>query len=248
MNDEELDRRLRAADRMTAVQIAGEVLDRVHADVRAEAKKRQRRRIGAIAGLGVLALGGLATAPAAAEVVREWLAIADWQPDAGGEILPGSEMIDLSAPDRPAYIASRFPEWLPIPPGTTRTEMIDEVVDRWRNVPDAGFTQEIGFRYDFERLAYCGWIDAWLTSEDAVVVAKATTVMRDSIGWPAFNATDADGVVPAFLTAYADAAATGDRDGVQFAAWQYGCSTWDGEDRQWWLERNAWFQQNDPRR
>jgi hypothetical protein len=248
MNDEELDRRLRAHDRMAGVRVAEDVLDRVHADTRAAGTKGRRRRAAAIAGLGVLVLGGVATAPAAADVVRDWLAIAEWQPEGGTEIIPGSDMIDLSAPDLPEYIASRFPEWLAIPPGTTREQIIGEVVSHWQNVPEVGLTQEIGFRYDFERIAYCGWVDAWLTSDDPALVSEATHRMREAIGWPAFNATDADGVVPLFLTTYANAAEDSDVDGVQFAAWQYGCAVWDGDDRGWWLEQNEWFQQNDPRR
>jgi hypothetical protein len=247
MNDDELDRRLKTADRMAEVHVADALLDGVHADARAASQRALRRRALGIAGFGVLALGGLATAPAAADAFQDWLAIAEWQPEGGTEIIPGSDMIDLSAPDLPEYIASRFPEWLPIPPGTTRERMIDDVVDLWQSKPDVGFTQEVGFRYDFERIAYCGWIDAWLTSDDPAVVSEATRTMRGAIGWPAFNDTDADGVVPTFLTAYANAAEQGDPDGVQFAAWQYGCSSWDGDHRAWWIEENEWFQQNDPR-
>jgi hypothetical protein len=225
MNDEELDRRLRTADRMSGVRIAEEVLDRVHSDVRAEAARSLRRRAAAVVGLGVLSLGALATAPAAADVVREWLAIAEWQPEAEGEILPDSDMIDLSAPDLPDYIASRFPEWLPIPPGTTREQMIDDVVASWHNVPEAGFTQEIAFRYDFERIAYCGWVDAWLTSDDVATVARATDTIRAAVDWPAFTATDGDGGTAAFLGAYATAAdADSKTPTTQRTPWARRCS------------------------
>jgi hypothetical protein len=235
MRDDELDERLRSFDRMRGVRVPGEVLDRTVAEVRAG---RQRLRAGVIAGAAVLGIGGLLAAPVAANALREWLAVAEWQPEAGGEILPDSEMIDLSAPDLPEYIASRFPDDLPIPPGATREELIAAVVEHWQSVPETGFTQEIGFRYEFERLAYCGWLDARLTSVDIAVLARADAVLEEAIRWPAFVTTDADGVVPIFLRAYAEASHRGDLDGLQYAAWQYGCPVWDGDPRAWWGEQN----------
>jgi hypothetical protein len=245
MNDEDLDRRLRAADRMDGVRLPESVLEGVHREARAIADRSLRRRISAVAGIGVFSLGALTAAPSAVQAITHWLAVAEWQPDAGGEILPDSEMVDLSAPDLPEYIASLYPEWLPLAPGVTREQLVADVVGA--DLPEEGFTQEVGFRERFESLAYCGWVDAWLTADDPAVTSAAIAVMRDAIDWPAFTATDGGGRRE-YLTVYAMAAESGDRDGVQFAAWQYGCSAWDGTDRGWWIEQNPWFQQNDPRR
>lgn len=233
MRDTEIDERLRSLDRMADVRMPAEVLDRAVADVRAG----RRWRRGALIGAALLALGGLLAAPVAANAVREWLAVAEWQPEAGGEILPDSEMIDLSAPDLPEYIASRYPEWLPVPPGSSREQLIADVVDHWQNVPEAGFTQEIGFRWEFERLAYCGWLETRLTSNDLAELTRADQVLEEAIRWPAFTATDADGVVPIYLRAYSDASRRGDLDGLQYGAWQYGCPVWDGDPRAWWGEQ-----------
>jgi len=247
MHDDELDARLRAADRMVGVAIPEADLDRAFDAARNQGRAGHRLRLGIVAGAVALGLGGgIVAAPAVADTIREWFAVAEWQPDPAGEVLPDSEMVDLSAPDLAEYIASRYPEWLPLAPGTTRQQLIDAVVGRWQAVPEAGFTQEVGFREDFESLAYCSWVDAWLTSADSSVVSRATDVMREAIEWPAFVATDGGGRAE-FLTAYAMAAEAGDRDGVQLAAWQYGCGSWDGESRTWWIEQNEWFQQNDPR-
>jgi hypothetical protein len=246
MHDEELDARLRSADRMNGIAIPDDVLDRVFAEARAEGRRGGRVRTGVIgAGVVLGLIGGAVAAPAIADTVRAWLAVSEWQPEAGGEVLPGSEMVDLSAADLPEYIASRYPEWLPLAPGETREHLIDEVVARWSM--GSGNTQEVGLRHDFEMLAYCGWVDAWLNSADPSEVAQATTVFRQAIDWPAMNETDGGGTRE-FLTVYAMAAEAGDRDGIQFAAWQYGCDAWDGQSRAWWLEQNEWFQQNDPRR
>jgi hypothetical protein len=238
MRDDQLDRRLRRTDPMAGVHVPEHVLDRMHVEVRAASAKSRQRRFAGIAGLGVFALGGLTAAPVAADAVREWLAVAEWQPEAGGEILPDSEMVDLSATDLPEYIAAKYPDWLPIPPGSTREQLIAQVVERWSQVPEVGFTQEVGIRETFERIAYCGWVDAWLTAGDPAVVAEATGVMADAPEWPAINQTDGGGVV-AVLAVFAEAARTGDHDGVQYAAWQWGCSAWDGDPREWWGQENG---------
>jgi hypothetical protein len=246
MHDDELDARLKSADRMTGVSITGEALDKAFSDAREQAQRRRRLRVVVLAGSVAVALGGGAiAAPAVADTIRDWLAVAAWQPEPGGEILD-SEMVDLSAPDLPAYIASRFPEWLPIPPGATREQLIEDVVERWQGVPEAGFTQEVAFRESFESLAYCGWVDAWLTSGEPATTARATEVLREAIDWPAFTQTDGGGRRE-FLTAYAIAAEAGDHDGIQVAAWQYGCGAFDGDPRPWWFEQNEWLRQNDGR-
>ena len=233
MRDTEIDERLRSLDRMADIRMPAEVLDRAVAEVRAG--RARRRRTGLIAGAVALVLGGLLVAPAAT-AVRGWLAVLDWHPT-GTEVIEGSEWVDLSAPDLPEYAASVFPDWLPIPPGETRESMIDAVVAQWTAVPEPGITSDWGFRYEYERLAYCGWLETRLTSNDLAELTRADRVLEEAIRWPAFTATDADGVVPIYLRAYSDASRRGDLDGLQYGAWQYGCPVWDGDPRAWWGEQ-----------
>ena len=226
MNDDELDRRLRRLDRMAEAHVPEAVLDGVHAAARAVGARSSNRRFSLIAGLTVFALGGVAAAPTLADTVEQWLATSGWQPAVGNEFIPGSETVDLTAPDLPDYIASRYPEWLPLPAGTTRQDLIDAVIEVWTHAPEGQrYTQEVGIRYSFEQYAVCGWIEIARTSDDPAVVAHASVVMRDAATWPAIaayetvlgDATD----IPEVLTAAADA--TGDPATISQAAWRLGC-------------------------
>jgi hypothetical protein len=238
MTEEELDERLRSFDRMRGVAVPDEVLEQLLAEARSRGRIGLRRKTAAIVGAALLGLGGLVAAPAAADAVREWLAVADWQPEAGGEILPDSEMVDLSAPDLPDYIASRYPEWLPLAPGQTREELIATVVEQWSNVPEAGFTQEVGLRHSFEIAAYCGWVGAWLDAENLDRAAEAGRVLADAAHWPAMEATDGD-IIVEIMDEVARSAAAGDREGPLFVAALYGCAAADGESHSAWFEQRA---------
>ncbi len=235
MRDDELDERLRSLDRMADIGMPGEVLDRTVAAVRTG---RRRLRAGVLAGAAVLGLGGLLAAPVAANAVRDWLAVLDEQAT-GTEVLPDSEWIDLSAPDVREYVETIFPDALPIPPGMSRDRMIGDTLAQWEAVPDVEITSNWGFLYEFERRAYCGWLEVRLTSTDLALLTRADQVLEEAIRWPAFVATDADGVVPTLLRAYSDASRRGDVDGLQFAADKHGCEIWDGDGRGWWFEQNV---------
>lgn len=242
MRDEELDRRLAVADRMADVDVAPRVLDELVERTRDGGRRSRRARLAVVAGGLALALGGgIAAAPAVADTVREWLAIAEWQPDAGGEVLPDSEMIDLSAPDLDEYIASIYPEWLPLAPGRTREQLIAAVIEQWSSVPEPGFTQEVGFRHSFEILVYCDWVGVWLAGDPGLVV-EANRVLADAPQWPAFVATDGD-IIVEIMTEVARSAADGDREGVLFVAGMYGCEAADGEPHgEWFAERAEYFE------
>jgi hypothetical protein len=210
MNDADIDRRLRAADRAHA--IAGGTLDALAVAAQREARTSRRRRLTAIGMSALLVVGGGAVAaPAAADAVREFLAQSDWFPAAGGEILPDSEWVDLEAGDLREYIEFVYPEYIPIPPSMTRDEIIDRTYEIW-NQPDAT-TQEVSLRRSVETFAYCGWavelIDAQRDGDAGRYDRAAQTVLA-AAEWPALVATDGGGIT-AHLREVGTAALKGER-------------------------------------
>jgi hypothetical protein len=248
MDDDELDRRLTRADVARNLTVPGVTLDELALAAREAGRSSRRRRLGLAAVLGALALGGGLAAPAAADGIREFLAISEWQPGldpdldedcppASCQFAPGSDMVDLSAPDLRQYLETIYPEWLPLAPGETRTAILDGMAAQAASDPEAGLTQEIGLRATMERIAYCGWVDLWLTTSDDAAQVQAADVMLQATTWPATVETDGGGVV-AFLEVFAAGAAAGDREAVEAASWQLDCST-AGPYPADWFEQNT---------
>jgi len=250
MDDDELDLRLSRADRAQVSAVPRATLDELVLATREAGRTSQRRRLGLAGVLAAAAVvGGALAAPAAADGISEFLAISEWQPgldpglpaDCPPEscaFAPGSEMVDLSAPDLRHYLETIYPEWLPLAPGTTRAGILDGMAAQAAADPEAGLTQEIALRATMERNAICSWVDLWLTTSDDAERTRAADVMQEARSWPATVDTDGGGVV-AFLEVYATGAAAGDRDAVEAASWQLSCSTAKGYPADW-------FEQNTP--
>lgn len=231
--DDELDARLARADRAAGAFPAGSALERLAAETRRESRQTSlRRRVAALTGTGLLVVGGVAVAPAAADTARQFLAQLDWSPEPGGEILPDSEMVDLSAPDLPDYVASLdFPE-IPLAPGQTREGLIAEVAAQWA-VPD-GVAQEVGIRHSFEILVWWGWLDeldAALVAGNVARQDAALAVLHEAPTWPAMVATDGD-IITIIMDFFVDELdRTRDREVLQVLLRLEWAPSWDGVER-----------------
>ncbi|TPW77708.1 hypothetical protein [Schumannella soli] len=219
IDDDRLDARLARTRREIAAS-DDLVTDIAAASARRRSATRRRRLTwgGGITALALL-LGGV-TAPAAADAIRHFLAQTG-QVCGGGECGPSSEVIDLSAPDVSEYAASLYPDYVPVPPGTTRDEIIREVSSQY-DEPVQGVTTESDFVGVYEIAGYCGWVGEWITADekhDAKRRAAATKVIVDSLQWPNINGGDA-GEINALV---AKAAQSGDDEGLRFAAQTYAC-------------------------
>ncbi len=232
MSNDDLDRLLLTPD---VPPTQPETLDQL---ARATREHGLRQRRGRVIGSTITVVVGLClalvAAPATAEVVRQFFAQTDWEPDAGAPRAPGSEFVDLGAPDLGAYIESIYPDWLPLSPGQTREQLIAETAADYARVERPGevFTQEVYIRARLEDLAYCGWIDLWLT--DTASQSDAATVIAERATWPA-TAARADARSLALFDALSGAARDGDREGMLAGAQTLECGSWDGTDRTPWL-------------
>ena len=209
ITEKDLDARLAHADRSLTVEEAA--LDALSIATREVARARRSRTRVVIAGglvLGLAAAG--AAAPAAAGVVRAFLAQADWFPRAGGEVLPDSEWVDTSAPDLRDYLENTYPDDLPLAPGQNRASLIDQVAEIHQTNP--GLTQQVSLRRSFERLVHEAWIAEWIDADavgDARRAEIAADVLAEAPDWPAFVATDGGGITDR-MRDLAAAAADGD--------------------------------------
>lgn len=198
---DDLDSRLSRLSRNADVN--PRILDELVISTRDVARSTLRHRLVAGVTAGLLVLGaGAAAAPAAADAVREFLAQSDQQFEEGGEILPDSEVVDLSASDLRAYIDYVFPEDLPIPPSQTR----EWLGDRTYEMSNASNTvaQEVSLRRQIETLAYCGWVVEYLDAErhgDDRRTDAAAVVLVAAADWPALVATDGGGIMDRYRNA-----------------------------------------------
>ncbi len=243
--------RIRDADPASRLSVDDATLTRLLADSKRPRPARHRKLILGIGLIGVLAVG--AAAPAAADVLRAFLAQTGTFGNAIHSEEDNSEWSDLLAPDARKYIASIYPDDLPVPPGTDVATFRLLVADKIIAAAHATSQQEggvgiqqqrTGLQRSFEQTAYGEWIRTWLVADKAGDVATrdaAAAALQDACSWPAFVATDGGGVIAQMQT-FADAAGDVDRDGVQAAA-QYnlvdGAGGWDGIDRNWWITEHT---------
>lgn len=233
ISDDQLTGDLRAADRAAQMGEHDEAIRlMVAASRRTPAKKSKRR--GVLIGAGILsalALGGGVAVPVAASAIRTFMAQnVPADTDFGGEAIPDSEYVDPTQPDIDEYVASLYPDELPLAVGDTREGVIGKVSGF--NEGLVGTTQEVTFRQQYEAVIYCGWIGQWLAAdfeEDLVAREAAAQVMVSAADWEAFNATDggtSDGRTNMDLVRDAAAGArAGDRSAVLFMNDMQSCNS-----------------------
>lgn len=233
IDDEELTQRLsRAGARQRSVAVVPPgTVSLLVADTRRRAESRSLRRK-MLAGIGSVAVlgSGIVAAPAAAEVIQQFLAQTGIV-FGGSEVIEDSEFVDTSASDLGAYLESIYPEDLPLAPGQTPEGVIEHV--RAERSAQPGITQKVDLVRSLEHAAYIGWIDEWIAANevgDTERMATAAAMIADAATWPAFVATDAGGVTY-MMSRYAEAVAAGDVDAAQELAQVEGADSWDGVDR-----------------
>lgn len=212
MNDEDLDQRLSRLSRTAEVDAS--TLARLAISARQQAVSSRRRSAAGLALSALLVIGGLLIATPASAGVRHFLAQLGLPIGGGSEVIPDSEWIDLSAADLREYIASIFPDDLPIAPNQTREGLIDGAFEMHEATNT--ITQEVGIRRSLEVLSYCGWAlelrDA-ATAGDGDRYDRAASTLLDAADWPALVATDGGGITDRLRDA-GEAAVRGDRGSV----------------------------------
>lgn len=220
---DDLDRRLMALD--SAPAVAPSTLDTLARAAQREGRVSRRWRLSVISASAILALaGGVVAAPAAADVVRAFMAQSDWDPEPGGEILPDSEWVEVGAPDLEQYIDFIYPDYLVLAPGQTREQIVSAVAGLWKG--QEGLTQEVGLRLSMELGVFCGWANEWVDAHDTGDEARAEAAIDGMLlttTWPAQAATNAGGIVERQIeiVGYAQSA---DLESFQFGVAQNNCT------------------------
>lgn len=256
--DDPLDARLRSADPARRLTVDDTGFDDLLRQTTARRRPRRRSVVIGAAVIAVVAMGAGAT-PAAADVVKTFLAQTGWfgdSPNPGGQATGawGEEYIDLLAPDTRDYIVSRSPAYIPLPTGTSRAKFDQDVADQIiaaarrtsKQNDGVGVTEHaILVQRSFEQYAYNQWIRLWLEADDRgdeAARTRAAHALRAACTWPAFAKTDGGGG-GALMKDFAHAAETDDVEGVQAAA-QFnaaghpGSTGWDGVARDWWIKKH----------
>ena len=236
MTDDDLDVRLARAAR-THPHVTTETLDALARDARAQGWRSRRTRLIGGASVGLVALlAGLFAAPAAADGIREFLALTGDVCDYGTECQEGDPVIDLSASDLSQLVHADYPEYLELPPGVSRIDMERAVVERMARLNALTYESAVGQQY--ENLAYCGWVREWLDADDAgdpARVASAAGVMRRAITWPATAGSVVDEAWFTLHNDFANAAEDGDRAGVRAASVVNACGEVEDKEIRAWM-------------
>lgn len=214
--------------------------ERVHRAV-IESSRRRRVRRATVAGAAALTLGaGLIALPAAADVVREFLAqtgVVCEGSECGGD---WGEMIDLGAPDVDEFVASKYPDYLVLAPGQSRDGVVAQVQEAFPTEQNA-VTPEASFAAEYEHLAYCGWIDEWLRADaeaDLTARGDASDVLTEMLTWPGPMQTTDDPNIIVLQSAFAEAAREGDDDGVKAGGYMNRCPGYT-ESKSAWIRSNV---------
>jgi len=220
IDETQLDDRLRASRRADPV-VPPVILAELAVATQTAARTTRRRRLGAIALAGTLLLaGGTASAPAIADGVNHFLAVLDIPIGSGTEIIEDSPWVDPAASDFPDFVESIYPDYLVLAPGWSREQVVEAVVGAAAN--SDGLSQAIGYQYQMEVVASCGWAAEWLAADavdDESRLTAASRALAETVDWPALAAVDGGGVTD-MQRAFADAAAAGDREAV--SSWMQG--------------------------
>ena len=231
--DDDLDRRLLRADSARDIELSDDVVDSFSSALREavrSARPTRSRRSMTIAGLGLVVL--LVGTPAIAVGVNSFFAQTSSFPRGGGEVIAGSEWIDLSASDLGEYIASVYPQWLPLPPGMKKSELLAQVTTEMASFGD-GMMQEVGIQRRFEELAFRGWLSEYLGATEVDDEPRAESPLaglRAVPGCPAYAATDG-GAATTTIASLIESIASGDGESAQMLAQMEQLEQWDGVDR-----------------
>lgn len=234
--DEDLDARLVAADRSPGLNEHDAALVATFEAAEAASRSLSRRRGVIRAGIaGSLVIGLGFAAPAAAAAIEDFLAqtgdYCDWGTECGnGATVAESEWIDSTQSDFDDFAMSVFPDELPLPPGSSREELVTWLVESYeaQNSTESGgvLTTRLGLEGTFESRIYCGWVNEWLQADadrDDARQQRAAEVMREAAGWPATVKTDGGGIVDMLLQ-FAEGADDGDAGIVRAAASAWSCA------------------------
>jgi hypothetical protein len=228
IDDDVLSTRLTSIDPARLLPASDDAFDALLHEV-GIVKKRRPRHLGLVS---ALALGGLVVVGAgalpAAAAIQSFLAqfVHDPPPGGGTETIPGSDWIDVEASDIDDFVASRYPESLPLPDGVDQESVVSTVSFSITRL--GGIRQEIGVDLAYEAYIYCRWVDVWLESDstgDADNRDHAAKIMTEATAWPALVTSDGGGVVDQ-QKRFAAAATDLDRTGVQAAFDANACPDW----------------------
>ncbi|MCU1407714.1 MAG: glycosyltransferase [Glaciihabitans sp.] len=229
ITDNELDSRLGHADPGARLPVADSTLDDLLVAARMSGRRRPRHlTLVTTIAVGALVAVGVGTLPVAADAVRSFvgLEVENAPPGGGTEDILGSAWFNTNATDLDKFVASRYPEDLPLPRGVDPAEVAAAVA--FSIGGSDAIMQEIGVDSGYESYFYCRWVDVWLVGDktgDLRARDAATVVMQEATAWPALVATDGGGVVDQ-QKKFATAAAAGDRDGVESAWTMNSCQGW----------------------
>ena len=227
IDDDALDSRLRAADRARSVPKSPDSLgDLLHEVTQRKPIRTRHLKLVTTLGVGALIAIGAGVLPAAAAIQSFIAQIVDNPPGEGSEVIPDEGWLDTNASDIEMFVASRYPEELPLPGGVAPEDVMHTVAFSISQM--GGVTQEIAVDQAYESYVYCRWVDVWLTTDDSGDIDGrnfAAGVMSDAASWPAVVATDGGGVVDQ-LNSFADAAAEGERDQDESAFQFNACPDW----------------------
>lgn len=235
--EEELTRRLERA-RRDEIQLPEYLVNAALIETKRSVVAQTRTRRSVAAGALSIAAFSLALAtPAAADVIRSFLAQTGEVCESGSECATGEEFIDTRASDTPEFIASVDFSYLPLAPGQTEDSVLEAVRGRYEDVEVLTF--ESNFRADFENVVYCGWVESWLNAQksgDFEKMTVASSVLRDSLSWPGPIQQSQEGLY--WQSRFAEAAESGSVEGVQTASVFNACPAYAGSANGEWLDQN----------
>ncbi len=191
---------------------------------------RTPRKAVVVAIVGALVVGG-ATLPAAAEELRTFLAQTGWFPPPSSEVLAGSEVIDLGAPDFPEYLRATLWSDATLPPGMSHDELVEKIIDM--KPEGGGYMQEVVFRMQYEVIAHCGWMSEWRQATlrgDGNATRIAAAQLQAATTWRGLVSTDGGGIMERYREV-ADAAASSDARTVAASPLHRECQIMGEESR-----------------
>lgn len=233
ITDDELDARLaRGRIHVRDGNLPAPVVSLLISETRVAARSKMlRTRVTAVTAAGAIVLCGIVAGPATADTVQKFLAQTVLNPATDDVASPSDEWIDTAASDFSDYVASVYPQWLPLAPGQTRQGLIASVADQLASTP--ALTQEVSVKRSFENAVYVGWMGEWIAANDVGDQSRmdaAIAVLELAPTWPAVAATDGGGVAT-LMAGFVAEMAMGDADAAQAAAQYDGNPAWDGIER-----------------